>query len=401
MKRYVAGFILGLILVSYQNCGLAPQHMVMSASSVDPIVFSKTCDGILQRAYYQSYYPVFRTTCTGCHDNGGESGRYFASHDFQQAYGWFESIGRRTIETKAQDDGHKPPRTGAHMTPVISDAQSLWTQADQQFANCQNNTGTTTQVASTFKTNPMIFTTTPANNVAWPRVTWNLETDVNQVSLLGTLKMEVSVEVRRYMVGTPAVAMGYEFRNPRVRVLDDGNTSTALPAYQLEGLYIAVNGTRLSNFTLFGSLNFTASSGTETLMMPGVGFAYALADVDSSDEFGLIFERIEDSAGAPITGGGGGSGGGSTTLPARVSYADLASSNQLLGVFSQSCFSCHSGATARAGLNLTDFNQARAVASQIQARMNNPNSPMPPTGILSATKRSIVDIWISSGTPQN
>jgi mono/diheme cytochrome c family protein len=79
----------------------------------------------------------------------------------------------------------------------------------------------------------------------------------------------------------------------------------------------------------------------------------------------------------------------------------LTSANQQLGVFTQSCRSCHNAGNSAGGLNLDDYTQARNAAGNIVARMNNATRPMPTSGLLSQEKREIVNIWLSSGTPQN
>lgn len=68
-------------------------------------------------------------------------------------------------------------------------------------------------------------------------------------------------------------------------------------------------------------------------------------------------------------------------------------------IISSSCTGCHGGATPKAGLDLTTYAKVKstAEAGKLTARMNNSSNPMPPSGILSANKRQIIDKWVSDG----
>ncbi|WP_413293677.1 hypothetical protein ACLSU7_01095 [Bdellovibrio sp. HCB185ZH] len=83
--------------------------------------------------------------------------------------------------------------------------------------------------------------------------------------------------------------------------------------------------------------------------------------------------------------------------PATVTFTQLASSG---GVFATSCFACHKAGSASAGLDLTNYSQAKAAASKIKSRMNNSSKPMPTSGLLPQAQRTLVDNWIAAGTPQ-
>ncbi|WP_210415618.1 hypothetical protein [Bdellovibrio sp. ZAP7] len=82
---------------------------------------------------------------------------------------------------------------------------------------------------------------------------------------------------------------------------------------------------------------------------------------------------------------------------ATVTYTQLAASG---GVFATNCFACHKAGGASAGLDLTSYTQAKAAASKIKSRMNNSSKPMPTSGLLPQTQRTLVDTWIANGTPQ-
>lgn len=99
-------------------------------------------------------------------------------------------------------------------------------------------------------------------------------------------------------------------------------------------------------------------------------------------------------------------GGGTVTLPARVSHTDLLNGSDLtVGVFRRYCTNCHNTANQAnaAGLDLTNYDEAFALRTTIRARMNDNNNPMPPNGLIpdNGIALQVIDIWLSSGAPQN
>ena len=391
MKRFVFASLMIGLAVSYQNCGTHIDYNAADGGATQASVGDK-CENILASAYKQTYYSTFRSSCTSCHDHNGESGKFFASANFREALDAFKSVGRSTVEAKAQNPSHKPPRTGPQHTAMIQAAQSRWTQAESSYANCKGSS----EIVTSAKPMPAaVYTTTPNDATAtiWPQATFQLATDVLGASNQGKVMAEVTLEIRRYMFnGAPA---GYEFRRPRVRIT---STATPLPQYRFQDLRVMVNGVVLPTLTLFGSMDFVAGTSTAVEMMPGVGYAFALHPLNNTDTIQLKFGAIKDGNGLPI---GGGGGGGGTTLPDRVSYADLISANPTTGIFNSSCISCHRNGNAAGGLNLQVYSQAFASRNDIQIRVNNPANPMPPGNFMSQDKRSIIDIWLSSGAPQN
>ena len=68
------------------------------------------------------------------------------------------------------------------------------------------------------------------------------------------------------------------------------------------------------------------------------------------------------------------------------------------------CVSCHSGASASAGLDLSTYTQVKASVSALTGRMNKPvGDPllMPPSGKLSSCSLAKMDAWVAAGAPQN
>lgn len=86
-------------------------------------------------------------------------------------------------------------------------------------------------------------------------------------------------------------------------------------------------------------------------------------------------------------------------LPDNVTYTDLMGATDV-NVFKKSCVSCHSSANLAGGFDISTYDRAKERNSKIVERMNNANSPMPPTGILSPTSRKLVQKWVSLGSPQ-
>ena len=72
-------------------------------------------------------------------------------------------------------------------------------------------------------------------------------------------------------------------------------------------------------------------------------------------------------------------------------------------IMTNNCISCHSGPAAKAGLDLTTYENVRFYAEQsnLIQRMNSANNPMPPSGLLSAEIRQMMDKWVEGGYLRN
>lgn len=392
VRRFGYFVLASAVLVAYQNCSMQSAH----DNGDDLASLAKTCENALAVTYRQTYYKSFRQNCTSCHDTGGESGRPFASKNFNEAWLSFSSVGRAKIEYNATNAGHKAPKTGPQHQALIDGAKAAWAAAEAMVEQCN----AAQEITTTKKTLPAnVYTTNPGNNAAWPQLAFDLNSDLTNPDLVGKLRIQFSVEVRRQPppAGT-TTNLAYEFKNPRVTVTG----AAPLPSYRIRGFKIMRNGSTVQDLTFFENIDAVVNAGTPTLIQSGGNWAALWTTTEplaNTDEFQIKFLRIEDGSGLPITGGGGGTGGGSG-LPTRVSYNELAGGNVNLNVFTRRCFSCH-GVGGAGGLNLTQYANAQASAALIQQRMNNAANPMPPQGLLSADERQLVDIWISSGAPQN
>ena len=72
-------------------------------------------------------------------------------------------------------------------------------------------------------------------------------------------------------------------------------------------------------------------------------------------------------------------------------------------IIDNNCTGCHGAVSPQAGLSLVNFQQVRAAAENgnLIPRMNNATNPMPPSGILPAATRAIIDKWADDGFLEN
>jgi cytochrome c5 len=64
---------------------------------------------------------------------------------------------------------------------------------------------------------------------------------------------------------------------------------------------------------------------------------------------------------------------------------------------------CHTGSNPPAGILLNTYSQVRSQAENgnLIARMNNGSNPMPPSGLLPSSTRSVIDQWKADGFLEN
>lgn len=72
-------------------------------------------------------------------------------------------------------------------------------------------------------------------------------------------------------------------------------------------------------------------------------------------------------------------------------------------IIDSNCIGCHGTSSPQAGLSLVTYQQVRTAAENgnLITRMNNATNPMPPSGILSANVRAIIDAWADDGFLEN
>lgn len=63
------------------------------------------------------------------------------------------------------------------------------------------------------------------------------------------------------------------------------------------------------------------------------------------------------------------------------------------------CITCHAGSTPSAGFALETYAQVKAATQNgnILSRINDSNSPMPPSGLISASNRALIQEWANDG----
>lgn len=380
---------LGVVLVGYSNCILQPNHSVLSSSSQ----FASLCSGSFEKVFFDTYHQPLRTNCASCHANGPGFFQ-FASSDFNVAYREFMSAGRAKVEANMVNPNHKPPWTGTQHTALAESLKSAWLEGEsEQQTKCGNTGPKGASVLTIGKSQPSIFTTSPGDNNNWPEINWDLTRDLSEDSIDTPFPLELSLQIRRAQYNGSVV--GYEFKNLRGRLLIAGDS------YKIDGIHVYLNGRRLQELTTFDLISTYINQTTLQALAPNGAFGLAVLQnaIVSSDIFGLEIDSIMSGTAANNGNNTNNNNNNQTPLPTRVTHTQLVNDNTI-GIFRQSCNNCHNNNNAAGGLNLLNYTQSAQAASQIRARMNDANNPMPPSGILSDRARQIVDIWINMGTPQ-
>ena len=72
-------------------------------------------------------------------------------------------------------------------------------------------------------------------------------------------------------------------------------------------------------------------------------------------------------------------------------------------IIDNNCTTCHGSVRPQAGLSLVSYQQVRTAAESgnLIPRMNNATNPMPPSGILPAATRALIDKWADDGFLEN
>jgi hypothetical protein len=358
-----------------------------SAFSSGAISFSGGCEADMMNLYAQTYYPFLRKTCGNCHTNGPGIGQ-FGHPDFTTSYNAFKSMSRPTVNRNIINASHQPPYTGPQNQGTMDSFTPRWDSAEITYGACTGNAVAGSGIITLGKSNAAIIAA--ANNPnTFTRVTWDLMSELKDSSLRGKIPLTVGIDVRVATIN--GERQGYEFRNPTVKI----NTGFTGP-FRVTSLRIYINSSMMQNLTTYSTVDFSISSNTDTNISPGTALALAVTSpIQDTDSFAVEIGDIKNSTGGSI-----GNPGGTTptqTLPTSVTYAQLMSNDATLGIFRQSCVSCHSGADPKGGFDITSFAQAKQQANDIYSRMNNLGNPMPKTGLLLIDKREIVRIWRDTG----
>jgi mono/diheme cytochrome c family protein len=369
----------------YQNCSLKPSPYEMSS-------LGKACESGLMDLYKKTYYPIFRTDCSHCHNNGPGIGR-FANEDLATAFREFQGLGRATVEGNFLNPNHQPAYgTGPQNQPIVDQFRPQWEAAEAQAAD---GCGGEPSHAVTTK-----GISNPSPGTSFKTLHWNLATDALGANLAGQIQMNVSLDVRQAVDGGGTV-VGYEFRNPSVAL-----ANSAAGFYHVKGMHVLLNGIELGDVTAYSLLEADVASTSSLNLAPGAAYALTVTSMMSvGDLFSVRFDEIVNASGQPIFDPAQSvppppSSSESQPPSSLVTFQDLSNDGSSLGVFAKNCVICHNSANSQAGFNLTDYGQAKALASLIQTRMNNAALPMPPSGLLPAAERDTVKTWIQNGAPE-
>ncbi len=77
--------------------------------------------------------------------------------------------------------------------------------------------------------------------------------------------------------------------------------------------------------------------------------------------------------------------------------------NDVKNIVSANCVSCHGGSTPQAGLDLSTYVNVRFASENgnLLNRINNVTNPMPPSGVMPAATRAVIDKWVTDGYLEN
>jgi hypothetical protein len=379
----------------YQNCG-APLH---NEATTSISFFSGSCEATLMNAFGSSYYKTFKAKCASCHSNGPGIGA-FANPDFQTAFNAFNSMGRLRVERNFVNPAHQSGITGPENQSLIDRYSSIWTTAEESFTKCAQNSGQDVipglEMLTLHKSNATMVRNARSGN-PWVKFEWDLENEMANSADRGKYLMIFSIEMHVAVMN--GNLRGYEFRNPTVRLKPNATTP-----YRINKILFSINQNKLYDVTTFSQMSALIVSMSDFNIAPNSGVALAVhSPVLATDGFAIAFGKLQPESG---TIGGGDTSGGSTTgtmeppLPTSVTHTQLLSTNVDLNVFNRACTRCHSGNAPPAGLDLTNYTQARTAVAEIVNRMNDSNNPMPPSGMLSERDRDMVRIWQTGGAPQ-
>lgn len=379
-----------LLITTFQNCGQmfeAPVVDLGEKTSSSQIFYSGGCEADVLNLYTQTYYPFLKQACGSCHTNGPGIGQ-FGHSDFLTSYNAFKSMTRSAIDRNIVNASHKPPFTGPQHQATLNNFTPRWITLEDTYGTCAGGVAGS-GVLTLGKASPAIIAAA-ANPNTFTTLTWNLSAEIQNTELIGTIPLTASIQVRVATIN--GVRQGYEFRNPSVRV----NTGYTGP-FRVTTLRIFINGTYVPGITMYNIVDYTIDANTDINVSPNTAYALAvMSPIAATDSFAIEFADIKSG-----TGGSMGNPGGPTlpnpTLPTSVTLAQLLSNDATLGVFRQSCTSCHSAGNASGGLDITNAAQAKLLANDIYNRMNNAANPMPRAGLLSVDRREIVRIWRDTG----
>lgn len=385
---WVCGALISII--AFNNCGEGFVLGSLSNSNGGAVFFSRapgeTCEAALLNVYKNTYHPFLSQTCNACHIPGGGGNGNFAVSDPVTSYSSFSAKGASLINSQSVGN-HKPPTTGPHNQARIDELSGYWSSAQTAYADCVSSVGGESTagrflVKTTGKTVPANLATT------FMRMEWDLETQSN-----GKVPLIAGIEIRRAVLSN--VTRGYEFRNPTLRL-----KSNATESYSARALNIYINDGLQTDITTYSNLENTITTMTDLNLAPGFANSLSVMAPATTDIIALEYQSLSAASGTPNPGGTPTPSPTPSPTPTPVgpvTYTSLVASG---GVFATSCLGCHTGATARGGLDLSIYTAAKAAAQNIKTRVNNASNPMPTGGLLPQAQRDRINTWVDQGAPQ-
>lgn len=349
------------------------------------------CEDQLFAKFGSGYYVFLKNNCAGCH-NGEHEAPAFASKNSLMSYQVFKDKGYQAISDNAINPAHNPPYTGAHHNGAVSSLKAEWLTAQASYLTCKGDDGVDKSVVTANKTNATIVNS-KANAATWTKIEWNYSTAADLPAKATTFPLKMSVEFQVAKVG--GVEVGYAARAPTMSI------TSGTAKYRVKGLFFYVNDKMLDSATVYRNINAVVCPGTPLALAP-VGNAQLLvmSTTKTTDKFALQFTSIEKAESTATCGTGSTEVAPIDEAPANVTFAMLVGSDTKVNVFKTQCLSCHSGSGADGGLDLSNYAASKAKAGVIIKRINDANSPMPRSGLMSSQMKAIVQKWVDLGMPQ-
>lgn len=352
------------------------------------------CDDALYAKFSAGYYQFLKQNCATCHD-GTHEAPGFAQKNALRAFDIFRDVGYLSVSNNAVSSNHNPPATGSHHTTAISNLKAEWEVASDLHLECRGETSAVDPVVTDYKSNSAMITN-KANSAYWASLMWDLNSnsDMSNSGVLFPLKITIESQVAK----VNGVEVGYAMRNPTMSVTSGSDK------FRVRGLYFYANDKFFDSATVYRNIDAVICAGTPFNMAPiatGNAQILVISKVALADKFAIHFDSIQKVDASTPCGSASVTTPPEDNTPATVTFTQLVSTDATLGVFKKQCISCHSGASASAGLDLTNYTAAKGKASKIVNRINDSGSPMPPAGLMSSSSRAIIEKWVTIGTPQN
>ncbi|AHZ85034.1 hypothetical protein AB1A81_11580 [Bdellovibrio bacteriovorus] len=349
------------------------------------------CEDQLYAKFGSGYYVFLKNNCAGCH-NGEHEAPAFASKNSLMSYQVFKDKGYTSISDNAVNPAHNPPYTGTHHNGAIASLKQEWAAAQSAFLSCKGDDGVDKSVVTANKTNATIVNS-KANPATWTKIEWNYSTAADMPAKAATFPLKMSVEFQVAKVSGSEV--GYAARSPTISI------TSGTAKYRVKGLFFYVNDKMLDSATVYRNINAVVCPGTPLALAP-VGNAQLLVmnTTKTTDKFALQFTSIEKAESTATCGTGTNVVVPVDEAPANVTYAMLVGNDSKVNVFKTQCLSCHSGAGADGGLDLSNYAASKAKSAAIIRRINDANAPMPRSGLMSSSMKAIVQKWVDLQMPQ-